>query len=703
MATIIKIEESPSQPTESPEMNDIKIENSRNEDQQQQQLSQPEDHPWEQPVVLAKPTTIRVKKGFQVVNNSGGVFPCKICPRQFSMAGYLVNHMQREHTAGKFICETCGRKFEEEEELVTHILHLHFHKDDYFIQTEYKGEMKYKCKYCDKLVNNKSKAEIHEASHVEFSVRTRRFEAKNNQQHLFHCLRCTRKFALENFLEDHVRTEHACDRHPCVECGRSFRTLPDLAKHKAYYELKPKFSDASDAAKEIAQLEDITRFSKSKPISTTNEERPKPATGVTAVQYNCAFCAQTLNTKTAYHEHLRQKHGEMMRLTKATTSVEESNCKICEVLSKGECDDDYFQHIRNSHTASTKTIKCGVCSKEFPSTDKLKGHMLFHEVKAWKCIYCQNTFPDVKTLKSHMEEQHGHLKTNGVFTKGREQQNFLSLTEAKRKAAAMVAEEANKANNSTDPQLPPWLKKAKVDYSTMSTPFSEGKKTKDVAGGGRGDEMEGGTSKESTRANDGVDQLLYSYDEARRTFVCNACPVTRDRRCFMQDHVEIHRNGEDYVCGLCQERTKHLFTLRQHMKQAHGMSKIGSNLQMVDSDNLQLIGSESLRMADNNQLQRIGSDNTQKAGTVKIEDLSNASHQSALPVGQRITILSGEPVSNKTSDNMIPIKYELIEKIETVDTPFNYTVDTAVKTEAVHEPELVIVKSEIEDNIVLLE
>ena len=72
-------------------------------------------YPWEtQTIVKANPTTIRVKKGFQIINNASGVFPCKICDRQFSMAGYLANHMQREHAGSKFVCETCGKQFEDE-------------------------------------------------------------------------------------------------------------------------------------------------------------------------------------------------------------------------------------------------------------------------------------------------------------------------------------------------------------------------------------------------------------------------------------------------------------------------------------------------------------------------------------------------------------------------------------------------------------
>ena len=123
-----------------------------------------------------------------------------------------------------------------------------------------------------------------------------------------------------------------------------------------------------------------------------------------------------------------------------TASPEKDDFKI-ENSDEGEFNDDNFQDIRDSHAASTKGFVCGICfkecsttrrlnghmsahvgkpqkcpicSKEFPIGKVLTGHMLFHEAKAWKCTYCQNTFHDAKSLKSHMEEQHGHLKTNGV-------------------------------------------------------------------------------------------------------------------------------------------------------------------------------------------------------------------------------------------------------------------------------------------------
>ena len=111
-------------------------------------------------------------------------------------------------------------------------------------------------------------------------------------------------------------------------------------------------------------------------------------------------------------------------------------------MNNVKIEDDYFQDIRDSHAASTKAWECGVCSREFPTAgglnahmpahsgtkqkcpvcskefpvgQQLNGHMLFHQTKAcWKCTYCLNTFKDAKLLKSHMEEQHGHLKTNGV-------------------------------------------------------------------------------------------------------------------------------------------------------------------------------------------------------------------------------------------------------------------------------------------------
>ena len=120
---------------------------------------------------------------------------------------------------------------------------------------------------------------------------------------------------------------------------------------------------------------------------------------------------------------MRHRNGE------DTAMVVGIDCKICQVLTKLECDEYYFG-ARQPQGAIAITLECSICSKKFPKANQLRVHMLFHEEKAWKCMYCQNTYPEVKSLKSHMEEQHSHLKTNSSFSIDKLTKNKLTKNTA---------------------------------------------------------------------------------------------------------------------------------------------------------------------------------------------------------------------------------------------------------------------------------
>ena len=105
---------------------------------------------------------------------------------------------------------------------------------------------------------------------------------------------------------------------------------------------------------------------------------------------------------------------------------------------------------------------------------------------------------------------------------------------------------------------------------------------------------------------------------------------------------------------------------------------------------------------------------------VKIENFSNASHQSPLPVEQRTTIFGGEPVlyenseaeentvvkiekfSNSGHQSSIPVEqYTTISSVEPVSCDMvallNSTVDDVGNVEVDKKPEIVVVKSELDD------
>ena len=113
---------------------------------------------------------------------------------------------------------------------MAHTLHVHFHNDDYLIKVNHRGTKLFKCKYCRKLVKNKQRALVHEASHVEY-------ESADEKEALgiLRCLQCDKRFNDRAKWDRHKQYAHIDDTLICEECGKTFRTAAEFQAHEDLY------------------------------------------------------------------------------------------------------------------------------------------------------------------------------------------------------------------------------------------------------------------------------------------------------------------------------------------------------------------------------------------------------------------------------------------------------------------------------------
>ena len=223
-----------------------------------------------------------------------------------------------------------------------------------------------------------------------------------NQQQLFSCLLCPKRFGLKELLMKHSVEEHSGkmksveDNKPIQRQTSDFQSL-SMAKYAQKNSRKEMAPIESPSANQ--PQEPIAALSNSKQVlikeSTVLQIQKKPS-GISAGNWFCCkFCTATFSTKKQLVIHCEKQHNKVVPDKEILPIVVPSKTRACKICpEKFRLKRDLTMHLAQVHGQDVK--------KTSPP-----------RAKNFACAQCTECFASKRSLIKHAEQRH-HSKQAGV-------------------------------------------------------------------------------------------------------------------------------------------------------------------------------------------------------------------------------------------------------------------------------------------------
>ncbi|XP_063702314.1 gastrula zinc finger protein XlCGF52.1-like [Culicoides brevitarsis] len=191
---------------------------------------------------------------------------CHLCPRAYSRADHLKDHLRTHETPvsdAKFQCDICRKCYSIKSVLKEHILSQHL------------GIGKCLCSFCGKEFTSQANLKQHLLRHT--------------QTKAFQCPDCPKAFISKGELKTHLRSHTGARPFVCSDCGKGFSMSYSLLKHKRIHTGERPYicSYCNKAFKILETLKIHTRIH--------TGEKP----------YLCSFCQRAFTQKNDMIKHER--------------------------------------------------------------------------------------------------------------------------------------------------------------------------------------------------------------------------------------------------------------------------------------------------------------------------------------------------------------------------------------------------------------
>lgn len=307
-----------------------------------------------------------------------------------------------------FVCQKCGVSFAREKALASH---YRIHGGDSPFECETCGD-----RFWDRTMLQDHIRQRHAANFMAPSIEQTSFTYNPP----IHSLQD--KLGHENFEDETVEQHYYCDI-----CGVSFQKQEHLKRHikQTHGMREQKFEPISQIVRQRQQHQQqriVEDYNDEEEIDNDNCNESEPQRPLSCnvcgdifaealdllahaevharfEPHRCQLCPQTFVDEKTIKDHIQQCHSH--ELTDTSCVVCGKFCKNHAALLKHA-----WEHSRER--ANYGSHCCSKCGKTFHNKARLKRHMVSHRNKSVRCEVCSEEFPDGRSLMNH---RHSHTKT----------------------------------------------------------------------------------------------------------------------------------------------------------------------------------------------------------------------------------------------------------------------------------------------------
>lgn len=322
-------------------------------------------------------------------------FVCQKCGVSFAREKALASHYRIHGGDSQYECETCGDRFWDRSLLQDHIRQRH-------VASLVAGPVPLE----DGRAGGGTTAIVEE---VAADVREGDLIQESTDDGKWHpfCDSCGMVFQRQEQLKRHIKQAHSVaeqKQEPISQIVRQ-RQL-NQQKRLAEQDDDDEKTEQSDTETEDGDEQYIDAEAQSLSCNVCGEKFAEALDLLAHAEiharfepHKCNLCKRSFLDETTIKEHVQQFHS--LELTETSCVVCGKLCKNHNALLKHA-----WEHSRERNSYGTHC--CSKCGKSFHNKARLKRHMVSHRNKTVRCEVCSEEFPDGRSLMNH---RHSHTKS----------------------------------------------------------------------------------------------------------------------------------------------------------------------------------------------------------------------------------------------------------------------------------------------------
>ncbi|XP_055636028.1 uncharacterized protein LOC129775371 [Toxorhynchites rutilus septentrionalis] len=310
-------------------------------------------------------------------------FVCQKCGVSFAREKALASHYRIHGGDSPFECETCGDKFWDRTMLQDHIRQRHAAN---FMAPSIEQTSSFT--YSPQIHNPQDQVEDEHS------------EDESIEQY-FYCDSCGLSFLKQEQLKRHIKQTHGIKEQKYEPISQIVRQRQQhqqqVIAEEDYNDEEEEYNDNNGNENEPQRplscnvCGDIFAEALDLLAHAEIHARFEP--------HRCQLCPLTFVDEKTIKEHIQQCHSH---------ELTDTSCVICGKFCKNHAAllKHAWEHSRER--ANYGSHCCSKCGKTFHNKARLKRHMVSHRNKSVKCEVCSEEFPDGRSLMNH---RHSHTKT----------------------------------------------------------------------------------------------------------------------------------------------------------------------------------------------------------------------------------------------------------------------------------------------------